>query len=278
SSSAHRSRAGGKAGAARRRRSVRTPGGPPDRRRRSVSDKIPVTVLGATGAVGQKLITLLADHPWFTVASLAASERSAGRRYREVVRWIEPLPLAPLHRAFGVGRVFVTTMQAASGAGYPGVPALDLLGNVIPRVEGEEEKIERETQKILGAAIAISAHTNRVAVVDGHTESISVGLRSPATPEAAARAIATFRGPADLEQLPTTPCPPIVVHQGADRPQPRLDAGLGRGMQVSVGRLRPCPILSLRFTALGHNTVRGTAGAAVLNAELLVARGLIPRR
>jgi len=343
-----------------------------------VSDKIPVTVLGATGAVGQKLITLLADHPWFTVASLAASERSAGRRYREVVRWIEPLPLpphiaempvlpcepgmagtvafsaldaaaagpieaafaeagaavvtnarnyrmepdvpllipeinadalellpaqrearkwrgfivanpncstvvlamalAPLHRAFGVDRVFVTTMQAARGDGYPGVPSLECLGNVIPRGEGEEEKIERETQKILGAASGISAHTNRVAVVDGHTESISVGLRAPAAPEAAARAIATFRGPADLEQLPTAPCPPIVVHQGADRPQPRLDAGLGRGMQVSVGRLRPCPILSLRFTALGHNTVRGAAGAAVLNAELLVARGLIPRR
>jgi aspartate-semialdehyde dehydrogenase len=186
------------------------------------------------------------------------------------------MALAPLHRAFGVDRVFVATMQAASGAGYPGVPSLDLLGNVIPKVEGEEEKIERETQKILNAQIALSVHTNRVAVVDGHTESISVGLRSPAGPEAATQALASFRGPADLEQLPTAPCPPIVVQPGGDRPQPRLDAGLGNGMQVSVGRIRPCPILSLRLTALGHNTIRGAAGAAILNAELLVARKLLP--
>jgi aspartate-semialdehyde dehydrogenase len=343
-----------------------------------MTEKIPVAVLGATGAVGQKFITLLADHPWFEIAALAASERSAGKRYGEAVRWIDatPLPphiasmevlpcepgipgsvafsaldaavageieaafakagaavvtntrtyrmetdvpllipeinaeslsllggqrerrgwkgyivanpncstivlalaLAPLHRAFGVERVFVATMQAASGAGYPGVPSLDLLGNVIPRVEGEEEKIERETQKILDAKIALSVHTNRVAVVDGHTESISVGLRSPATPAAAAQAFTQFRGPAELERLPTAPCPPIVVQQAPDRPQPRLDAGLGGGMQISVGRIRPCPILTLRFTALGHNTIRGAAGAAVLNAELLVSRNLLPTK
>jgi len=167
-------------------------------------------------------------------------------------------------------------MQAASGAGYPGVPSLDLLGNVIPKVEGEEEKMERETRKILGAPIIMSAHTNRVAVVDGHTESISVGLKTAATPEAATQVIQNFRGPAEVERLPTAPCPPILVHTTGDRPQPRLDAGLGNGMQVSVGRIRPCPILHLRFTALGHNTIRGAAGAAVLNAELLVARGQVP--
>ena len=167
-------------------------------------------------------------------------------------------------------------MQATSGAGYPGVPSLDILGNVIPFVEGEEEKIERETQKILGANITISVHANRVPVVDGHTESVSVGLRQKATPQRAAQVIAAFRAPPDVERLPTSPCPPIMVHQAADRPQPRLDAGLGRGMQVSVGRIRPCPVLDLRFTALGHNTIRGAAGAALLNAELLVARGLVP--
>ena len=342
-----------------------------------MNEKIPVAILGATGAVGQKFVTLLADHPWFEIAALAASERSAGKRYGEAVHWIDarPLPphiaamkvveaapgipgtiafsgmdasvagpieaafakagiavvtntrnyrmetdvpllipevnsdslsllpqqqkargwkgyivanpncstivlalaLAPLHKAFGVERVFVSTMQATSGAGYPGVPSLDILGNVIPRVDGEEEKMERETQKILGATIAMSAHTNRVAVVDGHTESISVGLRTPATPEVAAQTISSFRGPADLEQLPTAPCPPIVIQSAPDRPQPRLDAGLGNGMQVSVGRIRPCPILHLRFTALGHNTIRGAAGAAVLNAELLVARNLLPK-
>src|SRR5205085_1607490 len=167
-------------------------------------------------------------------------------------------------------------MQATSGAGYPGVPSLDILGNVIPRVDGEEEKMERETRKILGTELLMSAHTNRVAVVDGHTESISVGLRTPVTPEVAMQAMANFRGPADLEGLPTAPCPPIVIQQAPDRPQPRLDAGLGNGMQVSVGRVRACPILHLRFTALGHNTIRGAAGTSVLNAELLVARNLLP--
>jgi aspartate-semialdehyde dehydrogenase len=114
-------------------------------------------------------------------------------------------------------------------------------------------------------------------VVDGHTESVSVGLRTPVTPEQATQAMTQFRGPAELERLPTAPCPPIVVQTAPDRPQPRLDAGLGNGMQVSVGRIRPCPILHLRFTALGHNTIRGAAGAAVLNAELLVARNLLPK-
>jgi aspartate-semialdehyde dehydrogenase len=341
-----------------------------------VTRKIPVAVLGATGTVGQKFITLLADHPWFDLVSLAASERSAGKTYGEAVRWLDPRPLprhiaemkvlpcepgipgaiafgamdasvagpieagfaaagyavvtntrnyrmepdvplmipevnpgalslvpaqrkergwkgfiitnpncstvvlamalAPLHRAFGVERVFVTTMQAASGAGYPGVPSLDLLGNVIPRVDGEEEKMERETQKILGATIAISAHTNRVPVVDGHTESVSVGFKGRVSPEKVAGAFVAFRGPEDVERLPSAPCPPIVLQPAPDRPQPRLDALLGGGMQVSVGRVRPCPILDVRFTALGHNTIRGAAGAAVLNAELLVARDLVP--
>ena len=185
------------------------------------------------------------------------------------------LALAPLHRAFGVERVFVTTMQAASGAGYPGVPSLDLLGNVIPRIEGEEEKIERETQKILGAPMIVSAHTNRVAVVDGHTESISVGFGRRATPEEAIEAFREFRASPEVSQLPSAPYPPIHLDEAPDRPQPRLDAGRGRGMQVSVGRVRRCPLLDLRFTALGHNTIRGAAGAALLNAELLVTRGLV---
>ncbi|MSR06073.1 MAG: aspartate-semialdehyde dehydrogenase [Gemmatimonadetes bacterium] len=343
-----------------------------------MTQKTPVAILGATGAVGQKFVTLLADHPWFEIAALAASERSAGKKYGDAVRWLDPTPLprhiadmpvlacepgipgaiafsgmdasvagpieqafaaagravvtntrnhrmdadvpllipeinpeslslltlqrsqrqwkgfivanpncstivlamalAPLHRAFGVEKVFVATMQATSGAGYPGVPSLDILGNVIPGVPGEEEKMESETRKILGANILISAHTNRVAVVDGHTESISVGLRKKATPEQAAEALAAFRAPADVEALPTSPRPPIVVHAQADRPQPRLDVGLGHGMQTSVGRVRACPILDIRLTALGHNTIRGAAGAAVLNAELLVSKGLVPAR
>jgi len=351
-----------------------------------MSDRMPVAVLGATGTVGQKFVSLLADHPWFEVACVAASSASAGRPYQEVVRWREasalppnvatmavrecapPLPaaivfsaldaevagpieqefakagayvvtntrthrmdadvpllipeanaghlalidgqrksrrwkgailanpncstaalalaLAPLHRSFGVDRLFVSTMQAVSGAGYPGVPSLDIVGNVIPHIGGEEEKIERETRKILGelakgtvepAQFAVSVHANRVAVVDGHMLTVSVGLTRRAGPEEALAALRGFRAPPCVAGLPSSPNPPVEIDSRPDRPQPRLDLDRGRGMAVTVGRVRPCPILDLRMVVLGHNTVRGAAGQAVQIAELLVAEGRVKR-
>jgi aspartate-semialdehyde dehydrogenase len=348
--------------------------------------KIPVTILGATGTVGQKFVRLLADHPWFEVAAVAASSASAGRRYGEVVRWREaaPLPepiaaltvqactpplagpiafsaldadvagpiedlfagagahvvtnarnhrmdpdvpllipeanldhlrlvdrqqasrgwsgailanpncstaalalaLAPLHRAFGIEKLFVSTMQAVSGAGYPGVASLDIVGNVVPYIGGEEEKIERESRKILGtleedgvtpAAFTVSAHTNRVAVVDGHLEAVSVGFRRRVRPEAALELLRAFRAPERVACLPSSPALPIEVDLRIDRPQPRLDLERGRGMAVTVGRVRACPILDLRMIVLGHNTIRGAAGQAVQIAELLVAEGRVGR-
>ena len=348
--------------------------------------KIPVTVLGATGTVGQKFIRLLAEHPWFEVAAVAASSASAGRRYGEVVRWREagPLPeriaslmvaecvpplagpiafsaldadvagpieqafaragayvvtnarnhrmeadvpllipeanadhlalldrqraargwagavvanpncstaalalvLAPLHRAFGIEKLFVSTMQATSGAGYPGVPSLDILGNVIPYIGGEEEKIERESRKILGtlteagvqpADFAVSAHTNRVAVIDGHLETVSVGFRRRVTPEEAVGALRDFAAPPCVAELPSSPTPPVEVDLRIDRPQPRLDLERGGGMAVTVGRIRPCPVLDLRLVLLGHNTIRGAAGQGVQIAELLVADARVER-
>jgi aspartate-semialdehyde dehydrogenase len=348
--------------------------------------KIPVSVLGATGTVGQKFVRLLADHPWFEVAAVAASSASAGKRYGDVVRWREqiaiperiagltvqectpPLPgpivfgaldaevagpieqafaaagqyvvtntrnhrmdadvpllipeanldhlvlvdrqqqgrgwpgailanpncstaalvlaLAPLHRAFGIEKLFVSTMQAVSGAGYPGVAALDILGNVVPFIGNEEEKIERESRKILGtlgpggvtpADFAVSAHTNRVATVDGHMATVSVGFRRRVTVEEATAALRDFRANPRVECLPSSPTPPVEVDSRPDRPQPRLDLERGRGMAVTVGRVRPCPILDLRLVLLGHNTIRGAAGQAVQIAELLVAEGRVDR-
>ena len=348
--------------------------------------KTPVAVLGATGTVGQKFVRLLADHPWFELVAVAASSNSAGRSYRDAVRWREagelpasvgqlpvrdctpPLPgavvfsaldaevagpieqafaqvgatvvtntrthrmepdvpllipevnpehvalvdcqretrgwsgailanpncstaalalaLAPLHRAFGIERLFVSTMQAVSGAGYPGVPSLDIVGNVIPYVGGEEEKIERESRKILGrfasgtvepAAITLSVHSNRVAVVDGHLLTVSVGFRERVSPAAAASALREFRAPAPVAALPSSPNPPVEVDERTDRPQPRLDLNRGGGMAVTVGRIRACPILDLRLVVLGHNTVRGAAGQGVQIAELLLASGRVPQ-
>ncbi|HET8624334.1 MAG TPA: aspartate-semialdehyde dehydrogenase [Gemmatimonadales bacterium] len=347
--------------------------------------RVPVAVLGATGTVGQKFVRLLADHPWFEIAALAASDQSVGRPYGEVVRWretialpdrlagitiarsvpplqvparivfsaldaevakdieqgfaragalvvtntrvhrMEPdvpllipeinaghlalvarqrarrgwsgailanpncstaglvLALAPLQRAFGVEKVFVATMQAVSGAGYPGVPSLDILGNVVPFIGGEEEKMERETCKILGqlngdvvtqAPIPMSVHTNRVAVVDGHFEVVSVGLGRRATPDEAIAVLQAFRGSERVSALPSSPARPVEVDLRPDRPQSRLDLERGGGMTVTVGRVRPCPVLDLRFALLSHNTIRGAAGAAVQIAELLVAEGL----
>jgi aspartate-semialdehyde dehydrogenase len=345
-----------------------------------MTDKIPVAVLGATGTVGQKFVSLLAEHPWFDLVVLAASAASAGRLYGEIVRWRESVPLparfggmkirectpplpgsivfsaldadiagpieqafaasgaivvtntrthrldpdvpllipevnadhlplmdcqresrgwpgailanpncstaaivlalAPLHRAFGIERLFVSTLQAVSGAGYPGVPSLDIIGNVIPYIGGEEEKIERESRKILGTLesgavepcdFPVSVHTNRVAVVDGHMATISVGFRNQVRPEAAAQILRDFRSSPIVAQLPSSPNPPIELDDRSDRPQPRLDLERGRGMAVTVGRLRPCPVLDLRMVVLGHNTIRGAAGQAIQIAELLVA-------
>jgi aspartate-semialdehyde dehydrogenase len=192
------------------------------------------------------------------------------------------MALAPL-RLFSFSKVLVTTMQAVSGAGYPGVPSLDILGNVIPYIGGgEEEKIETETLKILGAAggrapyeAVISAQVNRVPVIDGHSMTVSVQLDGAPSTEEVIEVLRSFSGrPQDLN-LPTAPRPPIVMMDQPNRPQPRLDADLGGGMAVSIGRVRPCPVQSFKFVALGHNTIRGAAGASVLNAELMRAEGLL---
>jgi aspartate-semialdehyde dehydrogenase len=348
---------------------------------------IRVGVLGATGAVGQRFVQLLEAHPWFELAAVAASERSAGRRYGEACSWrldapmpaaardllvqpLEPkldcevvfsaldaavagpaeeafaeagyavlsnsrnhrmdadvpllvpevnpdhvaliptqrrrrgwrgfiatnpncstttlvLALAPLDRRFGVTAVAVTTLQAVSGAGYPGLPSLDILGNVIPGIAGEEEKIERETRKILGtmAGTEVSAHpatvsaqTTRVPVVDGHTASVFVSLRTDPGLEAVKEAFRAFRGAPQERRLPSAPDHPTLLMEEPDRPQPRLDLGLERGMASVVGRLRPCPLMGYKFVVLGHNTIRGAAGAALLNAELLHSEGILTSR
>ncbi|HUL72041.1 MAG TPA: aspartate-semialdehyde dehydrogenase [Vicinamibacterales bacterium] len=344
--------------------------------------KLDVGVLGATGRVGQQFAARLADHPWFRLAWVAASERSEGKSYGEAAPWrldtpmpaafrelrvdacvpgrgpkvlfsaldataadqlehafaaaghvvlsnarshrMDPLvpllvpevnadhlavlpaqrlekkrsgaivtnpncaavvlamALAPL-RAFDIRRVLVTTMQAVSGAGYPGVPSLDILGNLIPFIGGgEEDKIERETVKILGAdggrspyPAVVSAQVNRVPVIDGHTMTVSMELASHPSVVEVVAALRAFRGRPQVLGLPTAPDPPIVVMDDPARPQPRLDVDLGDGMAVSVGRVRACPVLSHKFVALGHNTIRGAAGASILNAELMKAEGLL---
>ncbi len=343
--------------------------------------RIDVGVLGATGMVGQQFVSRLAQHPWFNLTWLAASERSEGRAYKSVAPWrlSTPIPdgsadrvvesctpgrapkvvfsgldasvageiegafaaaghivvsnarnyrmdplvpllipevnaehlqvlaeqraakgwtgaivtnpncstivlalaLAPL-RHFDIRSVVVSTMQAVSGAGYPGVPSLDILGNVVPYIGGEEEKMQTETLKILGSdggrvphAAVVSAHTNRVPVIDGHTMTVSVDLGEKPSPETVVAALRAFKGRPQELGLPSAPQPAIVVMDEPNRPQPRLDADLGAGMAVSVGRVRPCPVLHTRFVALGHNTVRGAAGAAILNAELMHAQGLL---
>jgi aspartate-semialdehyde dehydrogenase len=194
------------------------------------------------------------------------------------------LALAPLHRRFGIDKVFVATMQAISGAGYPGVPSMDILGNVIPYIAKEEDKMEAETRKLLGslngsrvidADLVLSAHCNRVAVEDGHTESVSLKLRKPATSEEIIDAWNEFRCLPQKLKLPTAPEQPIIYETAPDRPQPRLDRDRGKGMSAVVGRLRPCNIFDWKFTVLSHNTIRGAAGAAVLNGELLKAQGYL---
>jgi aspartate-semialdehyde dehydrogenase len=195
------------------------------------------------------------------------------------------LALKPLADRFGLESVFVSTMQAVSGAGYPGVPSLDILGNVVPYIKGEEEKLEAETLKLLGKLAGtkveplnarVTAHCNRVAVEDGHTESVSIKLATKATREEILAAWSEF-APLASYALPTAPSQPIEWSAAEDRPQPRLDRMRGNGMAATVGRLRPCSLLDWKFTVLSHNTIRGGAGAAVLNGEYLAALGkLVP--
>lgn len=348
--------------------------------------KQPVAVLGATGIVGQRLVQMLQDHPWFELAEVAASDRSAGRPYGEAVRWripgsvpgsaaaltlqpadpqrvaapivfsaldaaaaeaIEPsfaragravisntrnrrmdpdvplivpevnpdhlalleaqrrrwggqgfivcnpncsviglvLALAPLARAARLERIVVTTLQASSGAGYPGVPSLDLIDNVIPFISDEEPKIESEPAKILGKLagsrvemldVAIAAQVHRVPVSDGHLLAVSVQSSPRIGPDRAIELMGRFRGAPQELQLPSAPAVPIVVAAAEDRPQPRLDRAAGEGMSAVVGRVRPCPVLGLRFSVLTHNTIRGAAGGTLLVGELIRARGLVP--
>jgi aspartate-semialdehyde dehydrogenase len=191
--------------------------------------------------------------------------------------------LAPLMK-FGVTNIIATTLQAISGAGYPGVPSMDIVGNVIPFIGNEEEKMQEETQKILGAfssdhiaplAAGVSAHCNRVPVVDGHTVTVSVKFSSNPTHADLLHAFDSFKGIPQDRELPSAPKRPVQYMKEADRPQPRKDVERERGMAAFVGRLRPCPVFDWKFVALGHNTVRGAAGAAVLNAELMQSEGLL---
>ena len=194
------------------------------------------------------------------------------------------LALAPLHQRFGLDTVMAVTMQAVSGAGYPGVASLDILGNVIPFIKNEEEKMEEETKKLLGQVngsqvipgdFGMSAQCNRVAVEDGHTESVSIRLKAKAKGDEIIAAWNSYRAEPQTLKLPSAPERPIVYVEANDRPQPRFDVDMGAGMTTVVGRLRPCSVLDWKFTALSHNTIRGAAGAALLNAELLKAKGYL---
>lgn len=343
-----------------------------------------VAVLGASGTVGQRFISLLAGHPWFELSALTTSDAKAGKRYGDVTNWhfsadmpegvadmrleatradvdaeicfsalpgeaaeqweaalakaghhvfsnvkthredadvpliiaeVNPdhaaaleiqrkqrgwsgsivtngncsaitftLAAAPLHRTFGIERAVVTTMQALSGAGYPGVASLDAVDNVVPFIGEEEEKMERETKKFLGswdgtafhdAGFAFSAHCNRVTVRDGHTETVTLALRGAPSPDEVAEAMRSFRGRPQELCLPTAPAQPVVVRTERDRPQPIRDRDSGHGMSVVVGRVRSDPVLGYKYVVLGHNTIRGAAGASLLNAELLAAEGRI---
>ena len=198
------------------------------------------------------------------------------------------LTLKPLQDAFGLDAVMVTTMQAVSGAGYPGVSSLDMIDNVVPFISSEEEKMAEEAQKFLGgydgggegsfrpADFVLSAACNRVAVRDGHTEAVSVRFRKPATPDQVIEAFESFTSEPQALGLPSAPARPIIVRREANRPQPLLDRDVERGMASVVGRIRECPVLGIKYVLLGHNTIRGAAGASILNAELFREKGLLP--
>jgi len=196
------------------------------------------------------------------------------------------LVLKPLADAFGLEKIFVVTMQAVSGAGYPGVASLDILGNVVPFISGEEEKMEEEPQKLLGrwdgsrfveAGVGISAHCNRVPVENGHLECLSLSLKKIATLAEVREALRDFTVSEELAALPTAVKNPVIVLDEENRPQPRRDVDAGNGMAAVVGRVRACPLLDVKLTLLSHNLVRGAAGAALLNAELLASRGFFTR-
>lgn len=347
-------------------------------------NKLPVAILGATGAVGQRFIQLLLDHPWFEVAEVIGSERTAGRHYGEAAHWVldgeipeavrhlrvkaldeafesplvfSALPkeaadprevelaaaghvvcsnaatnrmfddvplllpevnaehlhlvdvqrarrgwttgalitnsncttmpgvmaLAPL-RPFGIERVFIVSMQAVSGGGYPGVASLDILDNIVPYVGGEEEKVETETRRMLGPLTGdgvvwldavVGASCNRVPIVDGHMVNIAVSLREQPPMDDIIAAWDSFRGPEPVPMLPSAPAHPVQYLRQPDRPQIRRDRAAGQGMTTSIGRLRPDEVFGYKFAALSHNTVRGAAGCSILNAELLAIRGYI---
>jgi aspartate-semialdehyde dehydrogenase len=344
--------------------------------------RIEVGILGATGMVGQHFIKFLQGHPWFDLKWLGASDRSAGKKYKDAMTWhlgvvpetvadltvdeckpgnaprllfsamdagvateierafaqaghvvvsnsrnhrmeqdvpllvpeINPdhlklvpgqqrvrgwkgqivtnpncstivltMGLAPL-KQFGITRLVVTTLQAISGAGYPGVASMDIVGNVIPFIGSEEEKMQQETQKIMGEfrgdhieplPAKVSAHCNRVAVVDGHTVTVSVEFSSKPSEADLRHAFDSFSAVPQERKLPSAPPRPVIYMEEANRPQPRKDAERERGMAAFVGRLRPCPALDYKFVAMGHNTIRGAAGAAVLNAELMHSEGML---
>jgi aspartate-semialdehyde dehydrogenase len=231
---------------------------------------------------------LIPDVNWDHLQLLDA-QRAAGRWKGRIVTnpncstVVLATALAPL-RQFGLETTIITTLQAISGAGYPGVPSWDIMGNVIPHIGGEEEKIETETKKILGKAsngqvdfhpVRVSATTTRVPVQNGHTESISVGLEQKPSADAIIDAWRSFRGRPQELGLPTAPPQPIVYLSEVNRPQPILDVNRDGGMSVTIGRLRSCPLFDFKFVALGHNTIRGAAGAAILNAELMHSEGLL---
>lgn len=197
------------------------------------------------------------------------------------------MALAPLHAAFGLTKVVVTSMQGLSGAGYPGVPSLDALDNVIPYIGGEEDKLASEPRKMLGRLIdgtlhfadfVVSPHCNRVPTREGHLETVSVGLQRAATPEQVIEAWRAWQPLPQQLQLPTAPRPPLLVRREPDRPQTRVDRDAGRGMAVTIGRVRRCEVLDIKFVVLGHNTIRGAAGASILNAELAVTQGIVKPR
>jgi aspartate-semialdehyde dehydrogenase len=194
------------------------------------------------------------------------------------------LALAPLQKSFGISKILVTTLQALSGAGYPGVASLDALDNAVPYIGGEESKMESETQKLLGmfagdhfvdAPIVVSAHCNRIATTDGHLECVSLSLNKKPSIAEVIEAFASFRSAPQELGLPSAPARPVIVRAEADRPQPKYDRSLEKGMASVVGRVRECPILGYKFVVLGHNTIRGAAGGAILNAELLKAKGYL---